>query len=237
MPIADGVAGLAQPPRHEAVEGREQGGAHHRDPALLGAARGDVDAARRLRALGEDAIEIGARDAQAGPARRRAPGRRCAPVSNSACVRAASRSAVDEQRAGALLLGGEPLQRRARGRDARLRRAQIGLGLVGLEPRELLPERDARSLVDEHLAQPAHEIEADRGLALALDGAAAEGLLHDGPSLHPGHARAHRAEEAEPNDEDEPGQDDHGPEDATRDMESRAEPCELGAPAWRGRFG
>jgi hypothetical protein len=43
--------------------------------------------------------------------------------------------------------------------------------------RQLLTERDPRAFVDEHLAQSAHEIEAQLCLALALDGAAPEHTL------------------------------------------------------------
>ena len=51
---------------------------------------------------------------------------------------------------------------------------QIGLHLIGRQPRELLPERHSRALVHEHFAETTDEVEAELCLALALDRPAPE---------------------------------------------------------------
>lgn len=83
------------------------------------------------------------------------------------------------------LLGGEPLERRPRRGDPAGRGPQIGASLVGLQPRELLAQRDAITFVDEDLAHAPHQIEPELRFAVALDRAAAERLLHHLAGLDP----------------------------------------------------
>lgn len=106
-----------------------------------------------------------------------------------------------EERPRAFLVCREALQRRARRSDSGLGQAKVGLSLVRLEARELLSQGDAASLVDEHFAEPAHEIETHRGFALALDGPAAERFSCDGSSVDPNDPHLDGRPDPKPRDE------------------------------------
>ena len=95
----------------------------------------------------------------------------------------------------------------------------VGLGLIGLEPRELLAEGHARALLDEHLAQPTHEVEAHRGLALALDGSAPEGLLDDRRAIDPDGLDADGRPDAQPKHQQRDADGENDPEAAACDVE------------------
>jgi hypothetical protein len=111
---------------HEAVEGCQQRRAHHRHPRCsappAATSMPRVASARWARTRSSSARATRTRSLASS---RCGPGSR--PCVASAWVRAASRS-PREERARALLLRGEPLQRGARRGDAGLRRAQVGLG-------------------------------------------------------------------------------------------------------------
>jgi hypothetical protein len=161
-------------------------------------------------------------------------------VSKRDWVRAASRSAVtSRERARSSSAARRWSEERAAAMPG-LRGAEIGLGLVGLEAREGLAERDARALLDEHLAEATDEIEADGGLALALDGAPPEGLLADVAAIDVDRADAHRGPEARARDEQARRDEDDEPEALTQEMSvvrSGLGRFMRGAPGWTGARG
>jgi hypothetical protein len=218
----DRVSGLAQPARHQPIEGRQQRGAHHGDPSLLGAACRDVDAAGRLRTLSQNAIELGASHAEA-VARLVALLARNRPRVEQRERPRASRSAVASSARARSSSAASALQRGARRTDAGLRGAQVRFGLVRLEARELLAEGDAGAFIDEHLAEPAHEVEPHRGFALALDGPASERFLRDGAAVDPNDLHADGRPDPEPRDEQHDRDEHDDPQAAAHDAERSTE--------------